>query len=127
VLRETVLSLHEQLVTAFGGASGIRDQGLLDSALARPENLAAYGKPDICDLAAVYAFGVARNHPFVDGNKRVALAVAVLFIELNGSRFAAPEAEAVVQTLGLAARDISESDYGSWLRANTRRRPRRRT
>jgi len=122
VLRETVLPLHEQLLTAFGGASGIRDEGLLESALARPENLVAYGKPGLSDLAASYAFGVSRNPPFADGNTRVAFAVAVLFIELNGGRFTAPEAEAVIQTLGLAAGEISEADYAAWLKANAEKR-----
>ena len=121
VLRETVLGLHEQLLAAFGGASGIRDEGLLDSALARPENLLAYGEPTLFELAASYGFGLVKNHPFVDGNKRVGFAVAVLFIELNGYRFVASEADVVVRTLGLAAGQIRESEYAAWLKAQSRR------
>lgn len=121
VLRETVLSLHEQLLAAFGGAPGIRDEHLLDSALARPVNLLAYGRPSIADMAASYAFGLVKNHPFVDGNKRTGFAVAALFIELNGQRFTATEAEAVIETLGLAAGAISEAEYAAWLKANARR------
>lgn len=121
VLRETVLSLHEQLLAAFGGAPGIRDEGLYDSALARPENLFAYGKPSVFDLAAGHAFGLVKNHPFVDGNKRTGFAVAALLIELNGYRFSAAEADVVVRTLGLAASAISEAEYSAWLKANARR------
>ena len=121
VLRETVLGLHEQLLAAFGGAAGIRDEGLLDSALARPENLLAYGKPALFELAASYAFGLVKNHPFVDGNKRAGFAVAALCVELNGYRFVAPEADVVIRTLGLAAGEIREADYAAWLKANSRR------
>lgn len=119
ISRETVLLLHEQLLSAFGGSSGVRDQGLLESALARPENLFAYGEPTVHDLAASYAFGIVKNHPFVDGNKRTGFTVAILFLELNGQRFTAPEADATVQTLGLAAGEISEARYAEWLKANT--------
>ncbi len=94
MLRETVLALQERLLAEFGGRGGIRDEGLLDSALARPQHLFAYGRPSLFDLAAAYAFGLARNHPFVDGNKRIGFTVAVLFLELNGKRFNAPEADA---------------------------------
>src|SRR3990167_3961748 len=103
VLRATVLALHEQLLAEFGGSSGIRDTGLLESALARPENLFAYGKPDIVDLAASYGAGLVKNHPFVDGNKRIGFMVAVLFLELNGYRFEAGEADATGRTLPPAA------------------------
>lgn len=121
VLRETVLSLHEQLLAQFGGSPGIRDEGLLASAVARPQNLFAYQKPTAFDLAAGYGFGLIKNHAFVDGNKRTAFAVAVLFLELNGYRFEAAEADATVQTLALAASAISESDYARWLEANSRK------
>ncbi len=126
VLRETVLALHEQLLAAFGGSSGVRDAGLLDSALSRPINQAAYGKPTIFDLAAGYAFGLVKNHPFVDGNKRIGFTVAVTFLELNGYAFEAPESAAVVETLALAAGDRSEADYAAWLKKNSRRSPRGR-
>ena len=121
MLRETVLGLHEQVLAAFGGASGVRDEGLLDSALARPENLFAYGEPTLFELVASYGFGLVKNHPFVDGNKRIGFAVAALFIELNGHRFVASEADVVVRTLGLAAGQIRESEYAAWLKANSRR------
>jgi death-on-curing protein len=121
VLRETVLALHDQLLATFGGSAGLRDEGLLDSALARPQNLVAYGTPTISELAASYGFGLVRNHPFVDGNKRIGFAVAVLFLELNGYRFKAAEADAAVQTLALAAGEIKEADYAAWLSANCRR------
>jgi death-on-curing protein len=121
VLRETVLTLHEQSLAEFGGAAGIRDEGLLDSALAKPENLFAYGKPTLFELAASYGFGLVKNHPFVDGNKRVGFIVAVVFLELNGYRFQATEAEAAVRTLALAAGEISEADFAAWLKANSRR------
>ena len=121
VLRETVLTLHEQSVAEFGGAAGIREEGLLDSALGKPENLLAYGKPTLFDLAASYGFGLVKNHPFIDGNKRVGFTVAVVFLELNGYRFHAPEADAALRTLALAAGEMSEVEYAVWLKANSRR------
>ena len=127
VLPETVLTLHEQLLAEFGGLSGVRDAGLLDSALARPQNLLAYGQPDSFDLAASYGFGIVKNHPFNDGNKRTGFAVGVLFLELNGYRFQAAEADATVRTLALAAGAMNEAQYGAWLKANSGRNVRRRT
>ena len=121
LLRETIIVLHEQLLASFGGAVGIRDQGLLDSALARPENRFTYGKATIFDLAAAYAFGLIKNHAFVDGNKRIGFAAAVVFLEANGYRFQAGEADAVVRTLALAASEMTESDYSDWMKANSRR------
>jgi death-on-curing protein len=121
VLRETVLALQERLLAEFGGLSGLRDAGLLASALARPEQIFAYGKPNLFDLAAAYAFGLVRNHPFLDGNKRVGFTTAVLFLELNRCRFAASEADATLQTLALAARDLDEAGYAAWLKANSRK------
>jgi len=123
---ETVLSLHEQLLAAFGGSSGIRDPGLLDSAMARPESLFAYEQPNLFDLAAAYGFGIVKNHPFVDGNKRTGFAVTVLFLELNGYRFDAGEADATVRTLALAAGELTEVDLAAWLKANSRRATTRR-
>ena len=118
LLREAVLAIHERLLAEFGGAAGVRDEGLLDSALGRPQNLYAYGKPSMFDLAAAYAFGVVKNHPFVDGNKRTGFTIAVMFLERNGGTFTASEADATIQTLALAAGDRDESDYAAWLRAN---------
>ncbi len=94
---------------------------MLDSALGKPENLFAYGKPTIFDLAASYGFGLVKNHPFIDGNKRVGFIVAVVFLELNGYRFQATEAEAAVRTLALAAGEMSEVQFAAWLKANSRR------
>ena len=124
VLRETVLALHDQLLAQFGGSTGIRDEGLLDSALARPQNRFASETPTVFELAAAYAFGLVKNHPFVDGNKRIGFAVAVVFLELNGYRFEATEADATIRTLALAAGDMKEAAYAAWIKENARRRGR---
>jgi death-on-curing protein len=118
LLRETVLAAHERLLSEFGGASGIRDVGFLDSALTRPDNLLAHGKPDVFEMAAAYAYGIVKNHPFVDGNKRTGFTAAIVFLELNGEVFAASEADATIQTLALAAGDLDEPGYAAWLKAN---------
>jgi death-on-curing protein len=115
VLRAVVFALQEILIAEFGGIAGIRDIGMLDSALARPENFFSYRSPSLCELAAAYAFGLIKNHPFVDGNKRIGFAVAVTFLEINGRKFGATEADAVIQTLALAAGEIEEADYARWL------------
>ena len=121
VLREVVLLAHEQSLAQFGGAAGVRDEGLLDSALGRPQNLFAYGKPSLFELAASYAFGLVKNHPFIDANKRAGFVVAVLFLELNGYRFRATEVDAALRTLALAAGEMSEAGYAEWLKANSKR------
>jgi len=121
VLRETVLTLQEQSLAEFGGPAGIRDEGLLDSALGKPENLFAYGKPTIFDLAASYGLGLVKNHPFIDGNKRAGFVTAITFLELNGYRFQATEAEAAVRTLALAAGEMAEAEFSAWLKKNSRR------
>jgi death-on-curing protein len=121
VLHETVLTLHEQLLAEFGGAAGVRDEGLLDLALGRPENLFARGTPALFDLAASYGFGLVKNHPFIDGNKRAGFTVAVVFLELNGYRFQATEAEAAVRTLALAAGEMTERKFAAWLKTNSRK------
>lgn len=115
ILRETVLALHEQLLAEFGGSKGIRDEGLLNSALDRPENLFVYGQPTLSELAAAYSFGLVKNHPFVDGNKRIGFAIAAVFLQLNGRMLVATEVDAVIQTLALAAGEIGEKDYANWL------------
>ncbi|HEY1793625.1 MAG TPA: type II toxin-antitoxin system death-on-curing family toxin [Opitutaceae bacterium] len=120
VLRETVHALHERLLSEFGGATGVRDNGMLESALTRPENQYAYGSSGMPELAAAYAFGLVRNHPFVDGNKRIGFATAILFLELNGYHFTASEVDATVQTLALAAHELDESGYATWLASNSR-------
>ncbi len=121
VLREVVFLLHEQSLAQFGGAAGVRDEGLLDSALGKPLNLFAYGKPTIFDLAASYGFGIVKNHPFIDGNKRTGFVVAVTFLELNGQRFVAGEVDATVRVLALAAGEMSEAAFSAWLEANSTR------
>jgi death-on-curing protein len=123
VLRDAVLAVQEQLLAVFGGASGVRDAGLLESALARPENRFAYERTAVTvfDLAGAYAFGLAKNHPFVDGNKRIAFATAVILLEINGYRFQAGEAEAVIRTLALAEGELKEHEYAEWLKANSKR------
>ncbi|HTZ20191.1 MAG TPA: type II toxin-antitoxin system death-on-curing family toxin [Opitutaceae bacterium] len=120
ILRETALALQEQSLAGYGGLAGIRDDGMLDAALTRPRQLFAYAKPSLSELAAAYALGLVKNHPFIDGNKRTAFTVAVTFLELNSRRFSAAEADAAVQTLALAAGAINESTYAAWLHANSR-------
>lgn len=122
VLRETVLALHELSLAVHGGSPGIRDEGLLESALDRPKNLFAYGNPGIFEMAASYGFGLAKNHPFIDGNKRTAFLTAALFIELNGFVFHAEEADATVHVLALAAGASDEKDFAVWLKKNSSRR-----
>ena len=111
-----VLAVHEAQLAEHGGAAGVRDTGLLESALARPRNLALYGQPDVCELAASYAFGLARNHPFVDGNKRSAFVAAELFLVLNGWQLTAPDADCVMHMLMLAAGELDEPNFAAWLR-----------
>jgi death-on-curing protein len=120
VLRASAHALHDRLLSEFGGASGIRDEGMLESALSRPVNQSGYGSPSIPELAAAYAFDLVRNHPFADGNKRIGLATAALFLELNGYRFMASEADATVQTLAMAAHELDEAGYAVWLKSNSK-------
>lgn len=121
VMPETVQVLHEMSLAAFGGLAGVRDQSLLDSALKRPENLWSYTEPSLFELAASYAFGLARNHPFLDGNKRIAFLTATTFLEVNGYLFTGPEVEAVLRTLALAAGELDEAGFAAWLAANASR------
>ena len=117
--RRALLLLHGESLAEHGGSVGLRDEGLLDSALARPLNLVAYGEPDFADLAASYAFGLAKNHAFVDGNKRAAFLSAGLFLVLNGYRLTASQVDATQAVLALAASELSEVEFARWLRANT--------
>ncbi|MGA7382161.1 MAG: type II toxin-antitoxin system death-on-curing family toxin [Terriglobales bacterium] len=118
-----VLAIHDRLLAAHGGAPGLRDQGLLQSALARPRQHYAYAdSPDIVEMAALYAAGIVRNHPFVDGNKRAGFVTGILFLELNGFEFQASEEDATQVVLDLAAGTLDEATYTAWLRANTKRR-----
>lgn len=114
-----ILAVHEKLLALFGGASGIRDNGLLESALGRPRNLWVYEGADLFALAAAYADGIVNNHAFVDGNKRTGFIAAALFLETNGCKFRASEDQAVTMTLGLADKTVSATDYSQWLRDNT--------
>ena len=107
--------IHDEQVATFGGASGMRDGGLLESALGRPLNLAAYGEPSIGELGAAYAIAIARNHPFVDGNKRAGFMAMVLFLSLNGSTLEASEAEAVVAMLDMAAGELTDAEFTAWV------------
>ena len=117
----SVLAMHKRQIAEHGGADGLRDEGLLLSALARPENLNAYGENvDLAALAASYAFGIAKNHPFLDGNKRTALVVAVTFLNLNGYDFDASSEETYTMFLGLAEGSISEDDLAVWFRNQLR-------
>lgn len=109
-------TVHDEQLAEHGGAAGVRDEGLLASALARAQQLAAYGDPDVADLAAAYAYGIVRNHPFVDGNKRSAFVAAQIFLRLNGSRIHADRADCVLTMLRLAAGEIDEAAYAAWLR-----------
>lgn len=119
LLRPVILAIHERQIAEHGGLPGIRDANLLDSALARPENLHAYGDPDVFDLAAAYAYGIARNHPFADGNKRVAYVTASLFLRLNGFALTAANEDRVTTFLRLAAGEITEPDLAAWLRTHS--------
>ena len=113
---KTVLTIHEAQIRDHGGGSGMRDVGPLESAVARPQNLAAYGEPDLADLAAAYAFGIARNHPFVDGNKRTAFVTAGVFLLRNGALLDVAETEAVVVFTDLAAGRLTEAELAAWYR-----------
>jgi death-on-curing protein len=119
LLRSVIEAIHDEQIAEHGGASGIRGVGLLDSALARPLNLWAYAKPNVFELAAAYAFGIAKNHPFVDGNKRTAFLAAYLFLTQDGWRLAASQNEAVRIVLRLAAGDMGEPEFANWLESNT--------
>lgn len=120
--RRALELLHGESLREHGGAPGLRDEGLLESALARPPNLAHYGQPDAFDLAASYGVGLAKNHPFVDGNKRAAFLSIGLFMFLNGWRLTATQAEATLTMLSVAAGDIDEAALALWLREHSKPR-----
>ncbi len=119
---ESVLIMHDEQIAEHGGAAGVRDLGLLDSALARPRNAWSYGQDDLVALGALYAAGIMRNHPFIDGNKRTGFLVAYSFLYVNGLEIVADEAEVIVQCLSLAAGEIGEAEFAAWLRDNVRGR-----
>jgi len=115
-------AVHEEQLAEHGGATGIRDEGLFESALARPQNLVADGEPDIADLAAAYGFGLARNHPFVYGNKRTAFVAVELFLALNGQALNASDADCVLEMLELAAGHREEAAFAAWMRKRIAKR-----
>lgn len=115
--REVIAVLHAELIREHGGTLGVRDEGMIQSALARPQNKWAYGETDLAALAGAYCFGLAKNHGFIDGNKRVALMAAYVFLYINGIDLDAPEAEAYVEINELAAGARTEDDLVTWIRA----------
>jgi death-on-curing protein len=120
---EVILAIQEELLARFGGLAGLRDEGLLDSALNRPRQVFHYGSPTLFELAAEYALGIVKNHPFLDGNKRAGFMAAYTFLGVNGYDLNAPEADAVMQTLALAAGEIDQKEYAAWLKTSCRRQP----
>jgi len=123
VPRVVVEALHFDLIRAHGGLPGLRDEGALEAALARPRHRWTYRRrPDLAALAAAYGFGLVRDHPFRDGNKRAGFVTMVVFLELNGRRFEAPEAEVVTTMLGVAAGDVTEARLEAWIRRSSSRR-----
>jgi len=119
--RDECLALHDLMLSDYGGIRGLRDENLLESALARPQQLLHYGKPNLFELAAAYAAGIVKNYPFLDGNKRTGFMLGAGFLERNGYEFFATEVDAVLQTLALAAGEKSEAEYALWFQANSRR------
>jgi death-on-curing protein len=117
VSESVALAAHDEQIAEHGGGTGVRDHGLFQSAMARPINLSAYGEPDAAALAAAYAYGIARNHPFIDGNKRTAAVVSETFLVLNGFRLTVSDAELVVEFLALAAGEVGEDELADWFRA----------
>ena len=120
--RQALTLLHDESLAEHGGSPGLRDEGLLESALARLRNLAVYGKPDFADLAASYGVGLAKNHPYVDGNKRTAFLAVGLFLTLNGYRLNATQSDATLTMLAVAAGDIEESKFAGWIREHAQSR-----
>ena len=116
VSKVALILLHDESLAEHGGSAGIRDEGLLDSALARPLNLAAYGDPDVADLAACYGAGLMQNHPFVDGNKRAGFLSVGLFLALNGLRLVATQVDATQTMLALATGELTEEQLAAWIR-----------
>ena len=119
--RSECLALHDMMLAHYGGCSGIRDEGLLESALARPRQLHHYGNPSLPEMAAAYAAGIVKNHPFLDGNKRTGFMMGAGFLERNSCNFFASEADVVIRTLALAAGEMTEADYARWLETNSKK------
>lgn len=126
IKQQVVIAFHEESLAEHGGPSGIRDLGLLESALARPKNLFAYSEsePSLCRLAAAYAYGITANHPFVDGNKRTAMIAALTFLKINNLRFSADKTESYLMFYGLAEGSVSEAELAEWFERSTTPAPR---
>ncbi len=118
--RQLIIAIHDEQLAEHGGAPGMREEGLLESALARPLNRAGYDDPDIAELAATYAIGIVRNHPFVDGNKRTGFAALFMFLGLNGAEFEPPEVDATMAMLRLAAGEMTDAEFAAWVRSHVR-------
>ena len=119
LIPSAVIAIHKELISEHGGIAGIRDQGLLDSALARPKNIQAYKKASIPELAAAYAYGIVKNHPFIDGNKRVGLSILAVFLLLNGYKLIASEADAVITIDALASGSLEQEALTLWVIENS--------
>ncbi len=119
--RDECLALHDMMLSHYGGIPGLRDDNVLQSALARGQQLFSHGKPTMPELAAAYTMGIVKNHPFLDGNKRTGFMLGAGFLERNGFSFYATEAEAALKTLALAAGEMSEAEYADWLKTNSKR------
>lgn len=113
-------AVHDEQLAEHGGAAGVRDDNLFESALARPRNLVAYGEPDAADLAAAYGCGIARNHPFIDGNKRTAFVAVELFLDCNGFELSADDADCVLTMLAVADGSLPEPEFAAWIRSRIR-------
>ena len=121
ITQEDCLAIHEMMLARHGGLAGVRDEGLLESALSKPQNLFAYATPTHAEMAASYAAGVIVNHPFLDGKKRTGFMVAAVFLEVNGYKFVATEESVVEHTVALAAGKLKEKGYAAWLKENSRK------
>ena len=120
--RAVLIAVHDMQLAEHGGGAGLRDNNLLESALAKPQNLAAYGAPDAAALAAAYGYGISRNHAFVDGNKRCGLVAAELFLGLNGWQLLVTDSDCVLTMLAVAAGDITEEEFATWIRAHANKK-----
>jgi len=118
--KDVLLAVHDRLLSEHGGSSGIRDEGLLDSALGRPQNPFGYGKPTVFALASAYACGIIKNHPFIDGNKRTGFMAAYLFLGINGCELTATETEVVLKTLAVAEGEMNDQEYGASLKMSSK-------
>ena len=120
--KDLILAVHNRQLAEHGGGAGVRDEGLLESALARPQNLFSYGESDVAALAGAYALGIAKNHPFIDGNKRTAFVACELFLAANGYDLIASDEECLAMMLGLAVSEIDDAEFAAWLRENVQPR-----